>query len=316
MNDYVKANMSYVYLLKHAELPLFKIGLSKAPLSRARSIGNEAFNLSSSSIVTTENERCARRLERVLHLIFDASRQRDSLLPQSGATEWFSTLVYEQALSFIRRECTAFGVKTIGAAVGEHKPTQTKQMYLQGEAWKARREQTESNKVAAIDRAYWLLWQFVNSAASTLAPLAIEAGLSDGYLWLFTCAQSSPFTRTIMDGPCPRAGISADIRRTRDVRKSEIQCITIIPWGLSFRNPREAFWVRLLKKQCTHHGRVGLLLADMKHSNEGERLYVKALATHLPAIKSVCGDYASSIESPREMGPTGDVFEWNVSIGN
>jgi hypothetical protein len=49
--------MSYVYLLKHAELPLVKIGLSKAPLSRSKQIGSEAFNMASSCIINCPSEQ-------------------------------------------------------------------------------------------------------------------------------------------------------------------------------------------------------------------------------------------------------------------
>lgn len=307
--------MSYVYLLQHSELPLFKIGLSKNPLSRVSQIGSEAFNLSSSYIVKTAEACAARRLERVLHLTFNAARQKDARLPSSGATEWFSTLAYDKVLTFIQRESTAFGVVGIETPLKEQKPTQTLQIVMKGEAWRARLKQIELNRIGATNRAYWLLWQFVNNAASLLAPVAIGASLSDGQLWLFTCAGPDPFTRTGMDEPGPNSGIFTSIRRARDVRQSDSRYCDQIPELLSFGTPREGCSVRLLVDRCRHDGKVGLLLADLKNANVGERLYVKALAIHIPAIMTVCGDCVSSIKSPVKTAPTDDVVEFAASVG-
>lgn len=274
--------MSYVYLLKHADLPLVKIGLSKAPLSRSKQIGSEAFNMASSCIVKTANEACARRLERVLHLLHDGDRQRDSRVPFSGATEWFSSFVYDQALTFIQREGNAFGVLGIEAAVGEQKPRPNQRAVLRGEAWKTKRRETLLKRENATNRAYWLLWQFFNEVAPRLSQVAVGADFIDGRLWLYTThAGRSLFRGDRLDYP----EIYVNVRPSRDACLSSVSGRTHIPPRMNFSCPDTGFGVRLLLDEIKDEDMTGLMLADIKTARAEELLYVTALASHIQPIK-------------------------------
>lgn len=297
--------MSYVYLLKHANLPLVKIGLSKAPLSRSKQIGSEAFNMASSCIIKTASESCARRLERVLHLLHDADRQKDSRVPFSGATEWFSASVYDQALTFIKREGSAFDVLGIEAAVGELRPRTTPRAALRGEEWKARCNQTVLRREAAQNRAYWLLWQFFNEVALRLAQVENGAAVVDGQLWLVTNTGPILFRANELNFP----EIFVNYKPCRERPLTTVVERAHIPHWINLSCPRIGLRVRLLLDEHIEDDATAFLLADINKSSEEEQLYVKALALHIPAIRNALGDSLPAIEQPPEVGPTGDL-EW------
>jgi hypothetical protein len=300
--------MSYVYLLKHADLPLVKIGLSKAPLSRSKQIGSEAFNMASSCIVKTANEACARRLERALHLLHDGDRQRDSRVPFSGATEWFSSFVYDQALTFIKREGSAFNVLGIESAVGEQEPRTARRAILRGEEWKAKRRHTESMHETARSRAYWLLWQFFNEVALKLAQVENGAAVVDGQLWLVTNTGPILFKANGLD--FPEIFVHYKHKSARERPLTTVVDRAHIPHWINLSCPRIGLRVRLLLDEHVEDDATGFfLLADLNKASAEEQLYVKALALHIPAIRNALGDALPAIEQPPEVGPTGDL-EW------
>jgi hypothetical protein len=160
--------MSYVYLLKHADLPLFKIGLSETPYQRIIQIGCNAFNLSQSCIIKTLSLSSSSRLERALHLLYHAERRNDSRLPKSGFTEWFCVSVYDEALSFIKRHASSFNVVSILPVEKEIAPSSTPKHYLSGEELKQARHLNQSRYRACKKYAYFLLWSYFRKVSCRL----------------------------------------------------------------------------------------------------------------------------------------------------
>ena len=261
--------------------------------------------MASSCIVKTANESCARRLERVLHLLHDADRQKDSRVPFSGATEWFSSFVYDQALKFIQREGDAFGVLGIEAAIGEQQPKQNHRVVLRGEAWKAKRNETLLKRENARNRAYWLLWQFFNDVALKLAQVEVGAAVADGQLWILTNNGPTLFRANGLDFP----EIFVNCKPARESPLTTVVERTHIPHWINLSCPGMGLRVRLLLDEYIEDDVTGFVLADINNSSEEEQLYVKALALHIPAIRNALGDSLPSIEQPPEIGPTG-YLEW------
>lgn len=88
--------MSYVYLVRHATEPRFKIGKADNPLFRSKSFGE---NLDLESSLQIHLGHRAYGIEKGLHSIFDAYRL-PPVSANDGATEWFQLDCWDQCLAF------------------------------------------------------------------------------------------------------------------------------------------------------------------------------------------------------------------------
>lgn len=100
----------YVYLLKHAVKPTFKIGKSIDIHSRIHDIGGyESFDLDGSIYVQFPNERLALKHESFIHQVFGEWKMcpdKENRLP--GDTEYFKIECFELVVSYLRSNATLF----------------------------------------------------------------------------------------------------------------------------------------------------------------------------------------------------------------
>jgi hypothetical protein len=99
---------AFVYLLPHAELPYFKIGVAKDIPNRFRQIRPGLYGLAVQSAQALETSTYSQSLalESVLHKVFakwsiSAGVAFSLDLPTEGGSEWFSQCCYARVCEFI-----------------------------------------------------------------------------------------------------------------------------------------------------------------------------------------------------------------------
>lgn len=97
--------MSYVYLVRHATEPRFKIGKADDPFLRSKSFGE---NLDLESSLQIHLGHRAYGIEKGLHAIFDAYRL-PPVSANDGATEWFQLECWDQCLAFFNQHNDLIG---------------------------------------------------------------------------------------------------------------------------------------------------------------------------------------------------------------
>lgn len=101
--------MSYVYLIRHATEPRFKIGKADDPFWRSKSFGEE-LDLERSFQIHLGHR--AYGIEKGLHAIFDIYRL-PPISMNDGATEWFRLECWEQCLAFFDQHRDLIGTLPI-----------------------------------------------------------------------------------------------------------------------------------------------------------------------------------------------------------
>lgn len=91
--------MSYVYLIRHATEPRFKIGKSNEPIGRSKSFGDD-LDLENSLQIHLGHR--AYGIEKGLHAILDAYRL-PPVSTNDGATEWFRLECWNRCLAFFEQ---------------------------------------------------------------------------------------------------------------------------------------------------------------------------------------------------------------------
>lgn len=90
-----------VYLLIHANLPVFKVGIADNVAVRAKRIG-AAISHAESYAIECSTRQQAHRLEKLIHWAIEDHRCAEtSQLPKDGITEWFSSSGLEKAIECI-----------------------------------------------------------------------------------------------------------------------------------------------------------------------------------------------------------------------
>jgi hypothetical protein len=90
-----------VYLLIHANLPAFKVGIADNVAARIKRIG-AAINHAESYIIECATRQQAHRLEKLIHWAIEDHRCADtSALPKDGVTEWFECTALDKAIECI-----------------------------------------------------------------------------------------------------------------------------------------------------------------------------------------------------------------------
>jgi hypothetical protein len=104
-------NAYYVYLLRHASEPRFKIGKANDIYQRLSGIGGiNEFDLERSLCVKCPTEVRVGKLERHLHHIFDEWRIKDvENIDYSGYTEYFKIECFERVVKYIRENADLLG---------------------------------------------------------------------------------------------------------------------------------------------------------------------------------------------------------------
>lgn len=97
--------MSYVYLVRHATEPRFKIGKADDPFLRSKSFGE---NLDLESSLQIHLGHRAYGIEKGFHAIFDAYRL-PPVSANDGATEWFQLECWDQCLAFFNQHNDLIG---------------------------------------------------------------------------------------------------------------------------------------------------------------------------------------------------------------
>ena len=97
--------MSYVYLVRHATEPRFKIGKADYPFLRSKSFGE---NLDLESSLQIHLGHRAYGIEKGLHAIFDAYRL-PPVSANDGATEWFQLECWDRCLAFFNQHNDLIG---------------------------------------------------------------------------------------------------------------------------------------------------------------------------------------------------------------
>jgi hypothetical protein len=101
-----KDEKCFVYLARLQEGGRFKIGLSRKPYVRLRSIADK-IDCSNIMVARCANSSYARGLEQALHSKFRVY----NVVPHAkeGRTEWFSSLCYDKVISFIQEGVSRLG---------------------------------------------------------------------------------------------------------------------------------------------------------------------------------------------------------------
>lgn len=281
--------MSYVYLLKHADLPLFKIGLSETPYQRIIQIGRNAFNLSQSCVIKTLGLSSASRLERALHLLYHAERRNDSLLPKSGFTEWFCVSVYDEALSFIKRHASSFNVASILPAEKEIARSSTPKHYLSGEELKQKRHLNQSRSRACQKYGYFLLWSYFRKVSCRLAGFFDNSQdsfyLIDDWIYLLTPTDYNLFSSD--DHHFSRIHVHASQNQNlfKNDKPNSID-FGPIPRRICFQTPKLSDWISILHDQFIESNFCCYKLADIKNKSLENQMYVCALASQFTEINN------------------------------
>jgi hypothetical protein len=103
-----KPQYSYVYLLKDAGEPRFKIGKANDVRERVEALGGlNCFNFALSKCVRLRSSDAAYNLEKMLHRAFKKWRL-DKIDGGAGSTEWFHIRGFDQCCDFITANVALF----------------------------------------------------------------------------------------------------------------------------------------------------------------------------------------------------------------